>query len=113
MRKRTLSQGISVFGQSLSQFFLLSRRGWRMSARCFTALVGGYAAAAAMASLLARLLPIARVEATMWGMILSFLMFASLGLWAFHERRLWKVAKVIWGGTLLSAGIVMAIGVRP
>ena len=46
-------------------------------------------------------------------MILSFLIFASLGLWAFHERRLWKVAKVIWGGTLLSAGIVMAIGVRP
>ena len=95
MRKRTLSQGISVFGQSLSQFFLLSRRLWRMSARCFTALVGGY-------DFGARFLGFSQ-----------FLIFASLGLWAFHERRLWKVAKVIWGGTLLSAGIVMAIGVRP
>ena len=84
-----------------------------MGARCLTALVGGYAAAAGMASLGARLLPVGRVEATLWGMILSFLIFASLGLWAFHERRLWKVASIIWGGALLSAGIVMAIGPRP
>lgn len=84
-----------------------------MIARCVTALVGGYASAAGLASLGSRLLPVARVEATLWGMILSFLIFASLGLWAFHERRLWKVALVIWGSALLSVGMVMAIGVRP
>ena len=77
------------------------------------AIVGGYAAAAALASLGSRLLPIAPAEATLWGMILSFLIFASLGLWAFHERRLLKVALVVWGSALLSAGIVIAMGPRP
>ncbi|WP_176594063.1 iron transporter [Sphingobium sp. EM0848] len=93
--------------------FLLLRRNWRMAARCITALAGGYAAAAGLASLGARLLPIARVEATLWGMILSFLIFASLGLWAFHERRLLKVAGWIWGSALLSIGALLLIGPRP
>ncbi|NWK97812.1 iron transporter [Sphingobium lactosutens] len=99
--------------QSLLPSFLPSRRAWHMIARCVTALVGGYAAAAGIASLGARLLPIARVEATLWGMILSFLILASFGLWAFHERSLLKVALVIWGSALLSAGLTIAIGSRP
>lgn len=92
---------------------LRSRRSWRMIARCATALAGGYAAAAGIASLGARLLPVARVEATVWGMILSFLIYAVLGLWAFHERRLARVALVIWGCALLTAGLAFAIGPRP
>jgi hypothetical protein len=83
-----------------------------MIARCLTALVGGYAAAAAMASLLARLLPVRRVEATAWGMMISFLLFAVLALWAFHERRLSRVAMVIWGAALVSAGLLLLLG-RP
>lgn len=78
-----------------------------------TALLGGYAAASGIASLFARLLPIARVEATTWGMILSFLVFASLGLWAFHEPRLSRVAAVIWGSAALSIGIAVLLGARP
>lgn len=85
----------------------------RMTARSLTALVGGYAAAAGLATLLARLLPGSRVEATSWGMTLSFLVFASVGLWAFHERRLVTVAAVIWGAALLSGGAVLLLGVRP
>lgn len=84
-----------------------------MTARCLTALVGGYAAAAGLAALGARLLPVARVEATLWGMILSFLIFASLGLWAFHERRLARVAGWIWGSALLSGSLVLLLGTRP
>lgn len=84
-----------------------------MIARCATALVGGYGAAAGVASLGARLLPVARVEATLWGMILSFLVFAAFGLWAFHERRLARVALVIWGCALLTASLAFAIGPRP
>ena len=83
-----------------------------MVARCITALVGGYAAAAGLASLAARLLPIKAVEATAWSMILSFLLFAALGLWAFHEHRLGRIALVIWGSALVSAGIVLLIGPR-
>ena len=84
-----------------------------MPTRCLTALVGGYAAAAGTASLLARLLPIARVEATAWGMLLSFPIFAGVGLWAFHEQRLLRVAAIVWGSALLSAGTVLLLGPRP
>ncbi|WP_157215654.1 iron transporter [Flavisphingomonas formosensis] len=86
--------------------------GWQMAARCLTALLGGYAAAAGIASLGARLLPIATAEATAWGMILSFLIFVSLGLWAFHEHRLTRIALVIWGSAAATIGAVLLIGPR-
>jgi len=84
-----------------------------MTARCLTALLGSYAAASAMASLLARLLPVARAEATAWGMILSFLILASLALWAFYERSLARVSGVIWGSAIGTIGAVFLLGVRP
>ncbi|MDG2527204.1 hypothetical protein [Caulobacter endophyticus] len=84
----------------------------RMTARALTALFGGYAAAAALASLLARLLPIAPAEASAWGMILSFLVFAGLALWAFHERRLTIVAAAIWGSALIAGAAVVLMGAR-
>jgi hypothetical protein len=85
----------------------------RMAARAVTALVGGYGAAAGIATLLARLLPGSRVEASAWGLIVSFLLFAGLGLWAFQEPRLLRVAVVLWGAALLSAGAVLLLGIRP
>lgn len=85
----------------------------RMTARGFTALVGSYAAAAALSALLARLLPGPPAEASAWGMIVSFLLFAGLGLWAFHERRLAIAAVVLWGAALLAGGAVMLLGMRP
>ncbi|MFZ3007438.1 MAG: hypothetical protein WA047_14825 [Phenylobacterium sp.] len=85
----------------------------RMAARAATALVGGYAAAAGSATLLARLLPGSPVEASAWGMVASFPAFAVLGLWAFHERRLLQVTVVIWGAALLSIGAALLLGVRP
>jgi hypothetical protein len=85
----------------------------RMAVRVATALAGGYAAAAALATLLARLLPIARVEATAWGMMISFALYGALLLWAFHERRLGRVAGVIWSTAILGAALLWALGVRP
>jgi hypothetical protein len=83
-----------------------------MVVRAVTALVGGYAAASGLATLLARLLPVARAEATAWGMILSFLFFAIIGLWAFHEARLLRVAGAVWGVATVSIGFVLLLGVR-
>ena len=83
-----------------------------MAARCATALLGGYAAASGLASLLARLLPMSRAEATTWGMIVSFLIFAVLSLWAFHERRLARVVGIIWGAAAVSAAGVLLLGPR-
>lgn len=85
----------------------------RMTARALTALFGGYAAAAALTALLSRLLPGSPSEASAWGMILSFPLFAGLGLWAFHERRLTHVAGVLWGAALLASGAMMLLGTRP
>ncbi len=102
--------GVSVGGLSGSKRRGL--RGLQMAVRCLTALVGGYVAAAGLASLLARLLPIARAEATAWGMILSFLFFALLGLWAFYEPRLTRVTGIIWGTAILAIGALWLLGVR-
>lgn len=82
----------------------------RMAARALTAIVGGYAAAAGCVSLLARIAPIDRAEATIWAMTLSFLVYAGLLLWAFHETRFARVAGVIWGLTFGSAGCLWLLG---
>jgi hypothetical protein len=84
-----------------------------MAARCASALIGGYAAASGLASLLARLLPVARVEATSWGMILSFPIYAGLLLWAFHEPRLSRVVAALWGSAAACAAAVIVLGPRP
>lgn len=84
-----------------------------MVARIFTALIGGYAASAAVATLAARLLPIDRAEATGWAMILSFPVYAGLALWAFHERRLARVALAVWGSATVAGVVLYLLGVRP
>lgn len=84
-----------------------------MAARIVTALVGGYAAAAALATLAARLLPIDRAEATSWAMILSFLVYGGLALWSFHERRLARVAIAVWGSAAVAGAGLYLLGVRP
>jgi hypothetical protein len=86
---------------------------WRMALRSVTALVGGYVAAAVLATLIARLLPIACVEATSWGMILSFPIYASIALWCFHEHRLLRVTAAVWGVSTFGGGLLWLLGVRP
>ncbi|TCP32730.1 hypothetical protein [Sphingomonas sp. BK235] len=83
-----------------------------MVVRCVTALVGGYAATAALVSLVARLLPLSRVEATVWGMIASFLVYSVIALWSFHEPRLRRVTGFVWGVAILAGGATWLIGVR-
>ena len=82
----------------------------RMAARTFTAIVGGYIAAAGSVSLFARIAPVDRAEATIWAMTLSFLVYAGLILWALHETRLSRVAAAIWGLAFASAGCLWLLG---
>jgi hypothetical protein len=91
----------------------LRRAAVEMAARCVTALLGGYALTAAVATLIARLLPIARVEATVWAMVPSFFFYAAVALWCFHEPRIARVAAWVWGGAILAGGAVWLLGVRP
>ena len=82
----------------------------RMAARALTAIVGGYAAAAGSVSLVARVVPIDRAEATVWAMTLSFLVYAALILWAFHEPRVSRVMLVIWGIAIASIACLWMLG---
>jgi hypothetical protein len=88
-----------------------------MAWRWITAVVGGYGFACAAAMLIARVLPagdpIARVEATGWPMVLSFLVYAGIALWSLHEARLARVSAVVWGGALVMAVLLKLLGVRP
>lgn len=84
-----------------------------MVVRSVTALLGGYALVAVLAMLIARLLPIARVEATVWGMIPSFLVYAVTSLWCFHEPKLARVVGWVWGGAIVAGAAVWLLGVRP
>ncbi|WP_454278424.1 hypothetical protein [Sphingomonas sp. Marseille-Q8236] len=92
------------------------RGGFAMAWRWFTAIVGGYGFAVAAAMLTARLLPapdvLTRVEVTGWPMLLSFLVYVGIGLWALHEIRLRRVSAVIWGGALAMAALIWWLGVR-
>jgi hypothetical protein len=87
--------------------------GGAMTVRAATALVGSYAAASVLATLLARLLPVDRAEATAWGMISSFLIYAIIGLWCFHEARLTRVVAATWGIALAGGAMLWLLGVRP
>ena len=84
-----------------------------MVARCLTAMFGGYALTAALATLVARLLPLSRVEATVWAMVPAFLIYALVTLWSFHEPRFVRVVALVWGGALATGALVWCIGVRP
>ena len=84
-----------------------------MAARWVTAIVGGYAASAALATLLARLLPTARVEATLWALIAAFLIYPAILLWCFREPRLGRLALIVWGVAIVGSGTAYALGVRP
>ncbi|WP_310097779.1 iron transporter [Sphingomonas sp. BE138] len=81
--------------------------------RCLTAFLGGYALTAALATLVARLLPLSRVEATVWAMVPAFLVYALVALWCFHEPRALRVAAAVWGGALVVGALVWLLGVRP
>lgn len=84
-----------------------------MVTRSFTAFFGGYALTAVLATLVARLLPIARADATVWAMIPGFLFYAVAGLWCFHEPRLARVVGALWGAAIVAGGAVWLLGVRP
>jgi len=107
MHGRILKAGPFPSGRRVRPFV------WSMALRSVTALVGGYVSAAVLATLLARLLPIARVEATSWGMILSFPIYAGIALWCFHEYRLLRVTAAVWGIATFGGGLLWLLGVRP
>jgi len=71
--------------------------------RVLAAVVGGYAVGALVSVACALLLPLARSEAVLIGMMLSFLAYAGAVLWVFAARSAWRA----WAGVLLP-GLLLA-----
>lgn len=73
------------------------RRWPGLISRVVAAVAGGYAVGALVSVACAVLLPLARSEAVITGMMLSFLAYAGVVLWAFAARNTWRA----WAGVLL------------
>lgn len=75
----------------------------RLSARVLAAVVGGYAMAALAvsgASAGLSMLGMARAEAVVLCAMLGFVLYLLVLLWAFAERRLWRVLTVLGASAL-------------
>lgn len=66
-----------------------ARERWQTGFRILVAAFGGYAFAAALATLMALVLPGARAETVLAGMLLSFAFYAMAVVWVFGIRNIW------------------------
>ncbi|MET1078808.1 MAG: iron transporter [Pseudomonas sp.] len=76
--------------------------------RSGAALLGAYLFTYGFTAALARLLPLARVDAVIIATLLSLLVFCAAQLWAFAARSAWQA----WCGALLGLPLA-AIGLWP
>lgn len=85
---------------------------WRLAvtSRVIAALIGGYLLTALSSICLAQFLPLARAEAVVLSMTLSFLVYLLAVLWCFACRTAWRA----WLGVLLPSAVLGALyaGVR-
>ena len=73
--------------------------GRRVLSRVLAAVVGGYAAANAVAVGLAQILPMSRGDAVMTSILLTYLVYAAAVVWVFAARS----ARRAWLGILLTS----------
>ncbi len=81
------------------------RRWPGLVSRVVAAVAGGYALGALVSIACAVLLPLARSEAVIIGMMLSFLAYAGVVLWVFAARDAWRA----WAGVLLPGLLLMLV----
>lgn len=79
-----------------------ARRVVPLVSRIVAAILGGYALAA-LASVAALALPIARPQAVLTGMLASFALYAGAVIWVFAVRS----ATRAWVGLLMAAAVLM------
>ncbi|MEM1096270.1 MAG: iron uptake protein [Bacteroidota bacterium] len=89
-----------------------SHPGVHVTQRVLLAVVGGYLLTEAVVSLLAAMLAavgMVRSEAVVLSMMLGFVIYLLLLLWAFAERRLLRLWIVFGGATALAMGAVRLV----
>jgi len=113
-RVGTVQPAATVFPAS-ARAFVRDRRcsAYRVNiaARTIAGSFGAYAVAAALGALLARLLPMARPEAVMTGMLAALVIFPAVTIWAFLAR---SPARAL-GGVVIAASALatMALTLPP
>lgn len=84
---------------------------WHVVARVIGAVGGGFAFTTALVALGAVGLPLAfgmaRSEAALLAAMSGFIVYLVLLLWAFAERRLWRVWAVFGGGAVVACGLAL------
>ncbi|MFJ2522975.1 DUF3649 domain-containing protein [Pseudomonas capeferrum] len=79
-----------------------------VASRCLAALLGGYLLASMASVCIALLAPLSRVDATLIGLLLSFIFYLLAFIWCFACRSAWRA----WLGVLLpSLLMAMASGI--
>lgn len=73
--------------------------------RVLAAALGGYLLAALTSVCVTQFAPLARADAVVLGMTLSFLVYLPAVLWCFVSRSAWRA----WGGVLLPSAILAAM----
>ena len=81
----------------------------RLVSRIVAAVVGGYVLSAGLITLAAMALgrAIPQSEAVVLTSMLGFVIYLTLLLWAFAERRLWRIWAVLAGGGAASHGLAL------
>lgn len=79
--------------------------GWDVAARVVLAIPGAYAVMAACTMLIARIIPAARLDATLWATIAAFGIYASLVVWVFAASSALRAGLV-----LLAIGALAGLG---
>lgn len=83
-------------------------------ARTIAAIFGGYVATAVATAVLARLMPGPRVEATIAATTFSFVIYATVAIWAFAARKAWRFwAALIVICAALAGVLVWSLGMEP
>ena len=92
----------------VSAFGRVGMRWIEIVSRVAAALFGGYALAAVSAVFLALSLPLARSEAVLTGIMISFVVYVCAALWVFAASSAWRAwAGLVLPGLLLGGAIVM------
>lgn len=72
-----------------------TRVDWDVAVRVVLAIPGAYYVTAACAMLLARTIPAARLDASLWGAILSFAVYCALVIWIFAAASALRAGAVL------------------
>ena len=73
-----------------------------VASRCLAALLGGYLLASMASVCIALLAPLSRVDATLIGLLLSFVFYLLAFIWCFACRSAWRA----WLGVLLPSRLM-------